>query len=170
MEDFTSFFLILICITIFYLYLENKASEVTYVKQGKIEYLVRNLPDKEEAALGKEKERAQTSFEKPLAKYKDGKLTASEYSEQTKEHTDRIKEINDRLKEIETERGEIDLAERLGRREVAKSMMEKATHLEILEIIKEAGISLHEGSEGVKAYYEIAKTAYQEGFMAGLKK
>jgi predicted metal-dependent hydrolase len=51
MEDFTSFFLILICITIFYLYLENKASEVTYVKQGKIEYLVRNLPDKEEAAL-----------------------------------------------------------------------------------------------------------------------
>jgi len=35
---------------------------------------------------------------------------------------------------------------------------------------KEAGISLHEGSEGVKAYYEIAKTAYQEGFMAGLHK
>jgi predicted metal-dependent hydrolase len=51
MDDFTSFFLVLICITIFYLYLENKASEVTYVKKDNVEYLVRNLPDKEEAAL-----------------------------------------------------------------------------------------------------------------------
>ena len=50
MEDFTTFFLILICITIFYAYLENKASDVTYVKVGKIEYLVRNLPNKEDAA------------------------------------------------------------------------------------------------------------------------
>ena len=51
MEDFTTFFLILICITIFYAYLENKASDVTYVKIGKVEYLVRNLPDKQEAAI-----------------------------------------------------------------------------------------------------------------------
>lgn len=50
MEDFTTFFLILICITIFYAYLENKASDVTYVKIGKVEYLVRNLPDKDNAA------------------------------------------------------------------------------------------------------------------------
>lgn len=50
MEDFTTFFLILICITIFYAYLENKATDVTYVKIGKIEYLVRNLPDKQQAA------------------------------------------------------------------------------------------------------------------------
>jgi hypothetical protein len=51
MTDFTTFFLVLICITIFYVYLENKASDVTYVPVNKIEYLVRNLPDKEEAAL-----------------------------------------------------------------------------------------------------------------------
>ena len=50
MEDFTTFFLILICITIFYAYLENKATDVTYVKIGNTEYLVRNLPDKEKAA------------------------------------------------------------------------------------------------------------------------
>jgi len=49
-------------------------------------------------------------------------------------------------------------------------MMEKDTHMAILEIIKEYGISLREGSQGVKAYYEIAKTAYQEGFMEGLQK
>jgi len=149
---------------------EEAIAKKTAVKGAKGKAKQLKALDKEEAALDKEKERAQTSFEKPLSKYKDGKLTSSEYSEQTKELTDRIKEINDRLKEIETERDEVDLAERLGRREVAKSMMEKSTHLEILNIIKEAGISLHEGSDGVKAYYEIAKTAYQEGFMAGLHK
>ena len=51
MKDFTTFFLVLICITIFYVCLENKASDVTYVNVNKVEYLVRNLPDKEEAAL-----------------------------------------------------------------------------------------------------------------------
>jgi predicted metal-dependent hydrolase len=51
MKDFTTFFFILICITIFYVYLENKASDVTYVKTHNVEFLVRNLPDKEEAAL-----------------------------------------------------------------------------------------------------------------------
>jgi len=51
MQDFTSFFLLLIVITIVYLYLEAKATEVTYVKaKDDSEYLVRNLPDKEEAA------------------------------------------------------------------------------------------------------------------------
>lgn len=50
MEDFVSFFLILICITIFYIYLESKALDVTYVKTNNSKYLVRNLPDKEEAA------------------------------------------------------------------------------------------------------------------------
>ena len=48
--------------------------------------------------------------------------------------------------------------------------MEKETHLEILNIIKEAGISLREGAGGVKMYYEIAKEAWKEGFMAALEK
>ena len=51
MDDFTTFFFILIIASIFYIYLENKASDVTYVTQNNIEFLVRNLPDKEEAAL-----------------------------------------------------------------------------------------------------------------------
>ena len=51
MEDFTTFFFILICASVFYVYLENKASDVTYISINKTEYLVRNLPDKEQAAL-----------------------------------------------------------------------------------------------------------------------
>lgn len=50
MNDFGTFFVILISITIFYVYLENKATDVTYVKKGGIEFLVRNLDDKEAAA------------------------------------------------------------------------------------------------------------------------
>lgn len=50
MKDFGTFFVILICITIFYVYLENKAIDVTYVTRGGVEFLVRNLDDKERAA------------------------------------------------------------------------------------------------------------------------
>jgi hypothetical protein len=50
MNDFGTFFMILISITVFYVYLENKAADVTFVKHGKIEFLVRNLDDKEKAA------------------------------------------------------------------------------------------------------------------------
>jgi hypothetical protein len=82
----------------------------------------------------------------------------------------RNKEIVKRLGEIEKEKEAISLNEKLGRREVAKTMMEKDTHMEILNIMKEAGVNLREGAGGIKMYYEIAKTAYQEGFMAGLKK
>ena len=39
----------------------------------------------------------------------------------------------------------------------------------IIDNLKEAGISLREGSDNVKIYYEIAKTAYMEGLTAGMK-
>ena len=52
MKDFTSFFICIILITIIYIHLENKFSDVEYIKSnvdGK-KYLVRNLKDKQEAA------------------------------------------------------------------------------------------------------------------------
>ena len=126
--------------------------------------------DKEVEKLNKEKEKNKAKLSGPLQKYKDGKLTADEYRKLSNDTVKRNKEIVARLGEIEKEKEAISLNEKLGRREVAKTMMEKDTHMAILEIIKEYGISLREGSQGVKAYYEIAKTAYQEGFMAGLHK
>ena len=97
-------------------------------------------------------------------------MSADDYRKKSKTLVDRNKEINARLDAIKKEKEEIALKEKLDKREVAKTMMEKDTHMAILEIIKEYGVSLREGSQGVKAYYEIAKTAYQEGFMAGLHK
>jgi hypothetical protein len=126
--------------------------------------------DKEIEKLEKEKEKNKTKLQPDLKKYKDGKMTADQYRAKSKTLVDRNKEIVARLGDIEKEKEEIALKEKLDKREVAKTMMEKDTHMAILEIIKEYGISLREGSQGVKAYYEIAKTAYQEGFMAGLHK
>jgi hypothetical protein len=127
-----------------------------------------NALDKEIKALNSEKDKNKEKLSGPLAKYKDGKLTADEYKKLSAEIVDRNKEIVARLSKIEKEKEAISLNEKLGRREVAKTMMEKDTHMEILNIIKEAGINLREGAGGIKVYYEIAKTAYQEGFMAGL--
>jgi len=126
--------------------------------------------DKEIEKLKAEKDKNKDKLSVPLKRYKDGKLTADEYRKISDAIVKRNKEIVKRLGEIEKEKEAISLNEKLGRREVAKTMMEKDTHMAILEIIKEYGISLREGSQGVKAYYEIAKTAYQEGYMEGLQK
>ena len=126
--------------------------------------------DKEIEKLKSEKDKNKDKLSAPLKRYKDGKLTADEYRKLSDAIVKRNKEIVARLGEIYKEKEAISLNEKLGRREVAKTMMEKDTHMAILEIIKEYGISLREGSQGVKAYYEIAKTAYQEGYMEGLQK
>ena len=126
--------------------------------------------EKESSKLDVERTKLKDSQKAPLAKYKDGKMSSSEYTVATKDSVKRIKEIIVRLKEIEGEKEAITLSEKLGRREVAKTMMEKDTHMEILNIMKEAGVNLREGADGIKMYYEIAKTAYQEGFMAGVNK
>ena len=126
--------------------------------------------DKEIETLNKEKDKNKEKLSVPLKRYKDGKLTADEYRDLSNDIVKRNKEINSRLSDIEKEKDKITLNEKMGRREVAKTMMEKDTHMEILNIVKEAGVNLREGSSGIKMYYEIATTAYQEGFMAGLNK
>ena len=144
---------------------DKKASKGAKGKEKALKAL-----DKEIEKLEKEKDKNKEKLSGPLARYKDGKLTADEYRKLSADMVKRNKEIISRLDDIKKEKEAISLNEKLGRREVAKTMMEKDTHMAILEIIKEYGISLREGSDGVKAYYEIAKTAYQEGFMAGLHK
>ena len=46
--------------------------------------------------------------------------------------------------------------------------MTREVHRKLLEIIKNKGVNLQEGAEGVRIYYEIAKIAYMEGLTAGL--
>ena len=92
MEDFTTFFFILICASIFYVYLENKASDVTYVRLNKIEYLVRNLPDKEEAALllSKIRDRLSSIVEKVCSEI--------DTKDNSKEHNNSLKRLKKNFK------------------------------------------------------------------------
>jgi len=147
---------------------EDKDKKASKGAKGKDKAL--KALEKEADKLKKDKDKNKDKLSAPLQKYKDGKLTADEYKKLSAELVKSNKEINARLSDIEKEKDNITLKEKLGRREVAKTMMEKDTHMEILNIIKEAGVNLREGASGIKMYYEIAKTAYQEGFMAGLNK
>jgi predicted metal-dependent hydrolase len=92
MEDFTTFFFILICASVFYVYLENKASDVTYISLNKVEYLVRNLPDKEEAALLLSKIRDR------LSRIVDNVCTDIDAKDNSKEHNSSLKRLKKNFK------------------------------------------------------------------------
>ena len=47
--------------------------------------------------------------------------------------------------------------------------MTREEQIRLLNIIKERGISLREGSDNIKIYYEIAKASFLEGLAKGLK-
>ena len=125
-------------------------------------------------------EKAEKERSKHFAAYKKAKAKAKNDDQEAsakKDYVDSIKTLQDTINkkkaEIKKKTDSLtDLSEERKqlRREVAKMMMDKDTHMEILKIVKEGGVIMNEGSEGVKMYYEIAKTAYQEGFMAALDK
>ena len=110
-----------------------------------------------------------TDYEADLKKIKTS-IKSSVYSGEGNDHvTDRIKDINKRLDNIEKEKEEIVLKEKMDKRAVAETVMDRAVHKELLKIVEECGVSLQEGAAGVRVYYEIAKTAYMEGLTAGLR-
>ena len=147
--------------------------------------------DKEAEALNKEKESlkdkmfpliqafkakkkgkksyTKTDYEADLKKIKTSDKSSVATGEGKDHVTDRIKAINKRLDDIEKEKEEIILKEKMDRRAVAETVMDRSVHKELLNIIQEYGISLKEGADHISTYYEIAKTAYMEGLTAGLR-
>ena len=128
------------------------------------------LKDKKQSLMDKRK--------KMFGDYKDkiqgldpdkAKKEFDKYAKKQEPVTKEIKDIEAEMKSLEKTLEEARMDEREMRRNAAKTMMGKDVHMEILNIVKEAGISLKEGSDGVKIYYEIAKTAYMEGLTAGMK-
>jgi len=80
-----------------------------------------------------------------------------------------IKKLEIRRTSIRKEREEEQTNIGKQRNEIASTDMSRGNHLRLLEIIRENGISLREGAEGIRTYYEIAKTAYLEGLSKGLR-
>ena len=88
---------------------------------------------------------------------------------QGNEMLEAVQDIEKEMKSLENTLEEAKHDEKELRREAARTMMGKDIHMEILNIIKEQGISLREGADGVRVYYEIAKLAYMEGLTAGMR-
>ena len=136
----------------------KKGNKAKIAKQ--IDKLAKERKDKEE--------KRQELFDAYKKTKKDKKATEN-YKKKVMPLQDRIKNIDKEVKDFENELADLQKEEKDMRREAASMMMDKKVHLEILNIVKEAGVSLREGSEGVKMYYEIAKMAYMEGLTSGLR-
>ena len=125
--------------------------------------------DKEEEKLRDQKKKLQDKIFPLIQDFKNKKIDKDKYEKKVGDIPQQIKDINKRLGEIDKEKEAIILKEKEDRRAVAETAMDREVHMELLNIIKEAGVSLIVGSAGVKTYYEIAKIAYMEGLTAGLR-
>jgi len=125
--------------------------------------------EKEEQKLRDQKKKLQDKIFPLIQDFKNKKIDKEKYEKKVGDIPQQIKDINKRLGEISKEQEAITLKEKEDRRSVAETAMDREVHMELLNIIKEQGISLREGSESVKPYYEIAKIAYMEGLTAGLR-
>ena len=118
--------------------------------------------------LAEKNEEYKDAIEKFVEEFEKNGITMSDiYGEKL---SDTIKNLQERLKlGINKARAGVEEEARGMRREVALTEMTRDQHLRLLEIIKENGISLREGTDMVKPYYEIAKAAYLEGVANALK-
>ena len=125
--------------------------------------------DKEEDNLRDKKKKLQDKVKPLIQDFNNKKIDKEKYLKKVGDIPQQIKDINKRLSDIEKEKDDIVLKEKEDRRTVAETAMDREVHMELLNIIKEQGISLKEGSDSIRPYYEIAKIAYMEGLTAGLK-
>jgi len=125
--------------------------------------------EKEEEKLRDQKKKLQDKIFPLIQDFKNKKIDKEKYEKKVGDIPQQIKDINARLGEIDKEKEAILVKEKEDRRTVAGTAMDREVHMELLNIIKEQGISLREGSDSIKPYYEIAKIAYMEGLTAGLR-
>ena len=140
---------------------DHKSAEKGAKGKKGIEKKIAKVEEKKKA-INKKRKEAFAKYSNSPKKQKD----VERFKKVVKPLEAEVKTLDKDLEILNNELIGIATEAKLQRREIAKKMMGKDVHLEILEIIKEAGVSLKEGAEGVKMYYEIAKIAYQEGMMA----
>ena len=148
---------------------ENDKEEKKATKGAKKTSKGMKALDKEEDNLRDKKKKLQDKVKPLIQDFNNKKIDKEKYLKKVGDIPQQIKDINKRLSDIEKEKDDIVLKEKEDRRTVAETAMDREVHMELLNIIKEQGISLREGSDSIRPYYEIAKIAYMEGLTAGLK-
>ena len=118
--------------------------------------------------LSEKNEEYKDSIEKFVEEFEGNDVTLADiYGEKL---SDTIKKLQERLKlGLSKARAGVEEESRGMRREVALTEMTRDQHLRLLEICKNHGVNLREGSESIKMYYEIAKESYLEGVANALK-
>ena len=111
--------------------------------------------------LTEKNEEYKEAIEKFVEEFESNGVTMDLFGEKL---SDTIKSLQERLKlGLDNARAGVEEEARGIRREVASSQMTREEALRLLEIVKEHGISLREGTDNVRTYYEIAKASYLEG-------
>ena len=126
--------------------------------------------EKEIAKKKEEKKKLKAKIDPLIAKFKDKSLDKDSYMKKVGDTPKRIKALNDEIAKLEKDLDAALVKETEDMREVASSAMDRDVNRRLLEIIKESGVNLHEGAQGVKVHYDIARKAYMEGLTAGLNK
>ena len=126
--------------------------------------------EKEIAKKKEEKKKLKAKIDPLIAKFKDKSLDKDSYMKKVGDTPKKIKDINSDIAKLEKDLDAALVKETEDMREVASSAMDRDVNRRLLEIIKESGVNLHEGAQGVKVHYDIARKSYMEGLTAGLNK
>ena len=126
--------------------------------------------EKEIAKKKEEKKKLKAKIDPLIAKFKDKSLDKDAYMKKVGDTPKKIKDLNGEIAKLEKDLDAALVKETDDMREVASSAMDRDVNRRLLEIIKESGVNLHEGAQGVKVHYDIARKAYMEGLTAGLNK
>ena len=124
--------------------------------------------EKEIDKLKDEKKKLKAKIDPLIAKFKDKSLDKDSYMKKVGDTPKKIKDLNGEIAKLEKDLDAALVKETEDMREVASSAMDRDVNRRLLEIIKESGVNLHEGAQGVKVHYDIARKAYMEGLTAGL--
>ena len=126
--------------------------------------------EKEIAKKKDEKKKLKAKIDPLIAKFKDKSLDKDAYMKKVGDTPKKIKDLNGEITKLEKDLDAALVKETDDMREVAASAMDRDVNRRLLEIIKESGVNLHEGAQGVKVHYDIARKSYMEGLTAGLNK
>ena len=126
--------------------------------------------EKEIDKLKDEKKKLKDKIAPLIADFKSKKIDKDKYLKKVGDTPKKIKDINSDIAKLEKDLDAALVKETEDMREVASSAMDRDVNRRLLEIIKESGVNLHEGAQGVKVHYDIARKSYMEGLTAGLNK
>ena len=149
---------------------EKFLEDIKEIKDKKLDVYKKSKKDKKAVDAYKESIKLSDSEIKKYEKAADKfEVKLEDYIGKDKNIPSTIKALEKRLKAIDKEEEDAVAKLREEKKEIASTDMTREEQIRLLNIIKENGISLREGSTEIKMYYEIAKASFLEGLAKGLK-